>query len=95
MKKLILLSFSMLSYIIVSFGQDTISTNIYQKNGKLGIGTSDPNTLLTVVNDSCYMDYHTNTLIADFRRVYDSSTARFQIYGYPDSDLLWPHVKGS
>ena len=94
MKKYIL--FFLVSFVMLNnYTQDTISTNIYQKNRKLGIGISEPNTWLTVINDSSNMSYNSNTSVADFRRIYENSTARFQIYGYPKSDVQLPHVKGS
>ena len=87
----------LLAYFVIlgTYAQDTISTNIYQKNRKLGIGISEPNTWLTVINDSSSLEYNSNTSIADFRRIYNNSTTRFQIYGYPKSDVQLPHVKGS
>lgn len=74
---------------MLSYSQiDTISTNIYQKDTKLGIGTSDPNTWLTVVNDTNEIDFAKFTSIAEFRRTYGSSTTRLQIYGYPETDEI-------
>ena len=74
---------------------DTISNNVFQRDGKLGVGTADPNTWLTVVNEDPAIGLHTNTSMADFRRVFGESTARFQIYGYPDTELIPEYMRSS
>ncbi|NOU47428.1 MAG: T9SS type A sorting domain-containing protein [Bacteroidales bacterium] len=96
MKKLLLLTVLLSSILISVVGQtDTISNNIYQTDKKLGIGISSPFAPLSVVNDSNYISPNENTVIADFRRVYDNSAARFNIYGYPDTDNVSAHMRKS
>jgi hypothetical protein len=96
MKKSFFLTFLLTVLIATVFSQtDTISTNIYQTDKKLGVGTSDPYAPLSVINDSNYISPNENTVIADFRRVYDNSAARFNIFGYPDTDNVSAHMRKS
>lgn len=75
--------------------QDTISDNIYQKNGRLGIGSSDPFTWLSVENNHPELAFQKNVSLMDLNRVYQGSSARFHIYGYPDSDVIPEFFRGS
>jgi len=89
-----------LLFISIFFGNafaqtDTISSNIYQNNNKLGIGTTEPFTWLSVMNDAENIDWNIETSIAEFQRKYDNSTARFLIYGYPNTEWVLPHVRKS
>jgi hypothetical protein len=51
MKRILILSISFTLSFIGHSQTDTISENIYQKNGNLGIGFSDPETLLRIEGD--------------------------------------------
>jgi hypothetical protein len=95
MKKSFILLF-FLSLSLFGFSQaDTISTNLYQKNGKIGIGTNDPNTWLTIMNEDPTIGYATNTSFVDFRRMHNNSISRFQVYGYPNTQALPEYLRSS
>ncbi len=55
---------SILSLVLISFmwiavysQVDTISTNIFQQSGKLGIGTTNPSSNVSIVNNGLYENY--------------------------------------
>jgi len=55
-----LIFFVFLMLVMLGFGQvDTISTNIYQNDGKLGIGISNPSSVLELIGDGAvsYPDF--------------------------------------
>jgi hypothetical protein len=71
------------------------NTGISYNNGYVGVGTNEPYAPFSVVNDSSFIRYNENTAIADFQRTIGNSTARFLIYGYPDTDDVLPHMRKS
>ena len=74
---------------------DTITDNMYQKNGKIGIGTTDPFTWLSVENTHPTINQTTNVSLADFMRTYGGSSARLTIYGYPNTSQVSDYYRGS
>lgn len=64
----------------VIIGED-LSTNA---TATLGVNNTNPNIGLA-----------TNTLLATFRRSHNNSNAIFNIYGYPDTDLVHGHLRNS
>jgi hypothetical protein len=74
---------------------DTISSNIYQVENKLSIGTTEPFAPLSVVNANTEIHFNSLTAIADFQRTYENSTSRLLLFGYPNTDLVLPHLRKS
>lgn len=68
---------------------------ISSKHDYVGIGTNNPEAPLSVVVDTIDITRNTNTMLADFQRTVGSSTARFLIYGYPNTSNVLPHVRNS
>lgn len=58
---------------------DTISTNIYQNNGNIGIGTNSANTLLEVIGEETDLDGHITTSIVTIK---NNNYSRYRTEAY-------------
>ena len=67
----------------------------YYTGRYLGVGTSNPDCKLTVINDSSYITYNDVTLISSFCREYENSAAMFGIYGYPNTNDVTDYMRSS
>lgn len=72
-----------------------INDGINYGGGYVGVNNPNPFAPLSVTQDSSFISPNTLTALADFQRTYQGSTARFLIYGYPDTDNVLPHLRKS
>lgn len=71
-------------------------SNLYYEHGKLSIGDkADTLASFTVTNNNPIISDYKNTAIAEFQRKYGDSKAQFLIYGYPDTEKVYPHMRES
>lgn len=70
--------------------------SIYYDRGNVIIGRDqEAISPLKAVNNNPAINVTGTNAIADFERTYGNSSARFLIYGYPDSDQVAPHLRNS
>ena len=73
-----------------------VTTGMIYRDGYVMVGADLPSEIpLTVVQDHSTIGPFTNTIIAQFKREFGSAHAAMNIYGYPDTDLVYPHLRKS
>ncbi len=80
------------------FTQDWQDANhermVINSDGKVGIGGT-PNSPFMVKEKNPDYNYNVNTIIASFNREYNGSNVALNIFGYPKSNLNYPHLNGA
>lgn len=82
-----------------SFWKASVANNangIYYDQGNVIIGRDqEAISPFKAVNNNPAINVTGTNAIADFERTHGNSSARFLIYGYPDSDQVAPHLRNS